>query len=637
MSNRETTVGISLGNCSRGVNSTQSAYALSEGEVQWAQNVLLRNKGTKRSPGYIGPEVRPFVTNIRGLDIYQRYDGTETLIVVSNGKVYSVNTTTWALTELYDIGGNGEAWGVSFLDKYWLTNGTDVIKLEGSAAYKVGMSAPTGAASSLQAGGTLPDGAYGIYITHTRQVDGTIRLHSVGQALTSRTCGSGNNTIRVTFSDVSADDPQITHVTIWMTDAGGSTYYYYGEAAISAGSVDIASNANRNSLLDYNSQAAYNGRPPALSWLIAYDNRLVGGYENTVYWTVQASSINSYPVFDLEKWPSASGQNVNTYPFNIDGGFEINGDLYLNTPAGLIRQPNGDLNGRYERVESKLFFISMRTLRVYNGVAWGLTNDGFRFFDGVKFSPDLSKNIRRYIDAAYSGNADGFRPVGNIIRRSGIRTEYLLSWRDLRLTGAMNNITACLNLDEISIVGQDEAIAPWDFRTGGFGYLAVTQNNSAYYGQSTNGASTLFKERSSQDDDKWVYDQNGDFITQDTAKKALIRTRVVLGSISRLAKDLLVWSLMNATKTFLVRSIIPNAASTESEATWEDDDAFVLDVDQLDIDRLGGSHAEIRQHKVPYKFDGPGFYVEIEQEQNDTTFEFIDLAMQWVEEEGRWI
>lgn len=633
-------VSVSFRNCALGVNTLDPGSALRDGELAYAQNMLLKLNGAERVPGYVGlAETQLFTTYLKGLFTYLRYTGTEYVLAVSNGKLYSINESTGAKTELYDITGTGEAWGVNFLDKFWVCNGTDVVKVEATTAYKVGMAAPTGATSALVAGGSLDDGVYQIYLSHTRKVDGTRVLHSVGQSVTSRTCGSGNNTIRITFSDASASDAQITHVTVWMTDAGGSTYYYYGEAAIDAGTVDITSDSNKLTTLDYNAQAANNTRPPALQWIHVHGNRLFGGIDNAVYYSLQAASINSAPVYDLEKWPQAVGQNLNQYPFNIDGAFSIGDDLFFNTPGGIIRQPGGNMAARYVRTEERLYFKSMRTVRVYNGVAWGLTNDGFRYFDGQRFSPDLSKKIRREIDDAYTGDTTHFHPAGEIVRRSRYRTEYILSFRDIDLSSTMNNFQAVLNLDLVSVINQAEVIAPWEFRTSGFGYSTVKKDNTIYYGQSLNGNSTIFKERTTQNDDKWVYNSSGSYYSSDTSKRAYLTTRSIISNLAEMVQWVLAFSHIKNGSAFSVKAHITDNAEIlhTVDVSAASDTGFVLDEDILDINAVGERVPLVRKHKMSQKVKGRGVYFMIDQTANDTDFNFIDLEAIGEVADGRFV
>ena len=149
------------------------AIAIGKKQVTRCLNAIIREQGWKRSPGYLGLKATAMTAAyLKGLHIYERLAGTETLLLVSGGKLYSVNETNGAITELYNLTGTGEAWFANAYDNCYVCNGTKVVKVEGTTAYQVGLTAPTGASVAAVAGGTLPDGDYNVYVSYARKVSG---------------------------------------------------------------------------------------------------------------------------------------------------------------------------------------------------------------------------------------------------------------------------------------------------------------------------------------------------------------------------------------------------------------------------------------------------------------------------------
>src|SRR3990167_2208153 len=113
---------------SGGLNTTDPAISISKNQTPYSINAILNKKGFTRVPGLKGLATTPqFSTYLRGLEFYEHLDGTETLLSVSGGIVYSVNITTGVKTQIYDMGGTGEAWMATAQDKCFICNGTKLI------------------------------------------------------------------------------------------------------------------------------------------------------------------------------------------------------------------------------------------------------------------------------------------------------------------------------------------------------------------------------------------------------------------------------------------------------------------------------------------------------------------------------
>ncbi len=500
-------VDVTIDSVDDGLNTTDPASAVGfrhkhgKGRNQLTEALDFMVHNNKQRPGSNGAS-GVFSTWCRGLGTYLQHDGTDRLLSVSGGKLYlHSKTSPYGTTELYDIGGNGQARFADYLDICVVANGTGVVKVEGATAYKLGIDAPTGAASALRSGGSLPDGEYNIIVTHTRQSGGSALLHSRGQSLTAQTCTGGNNTIRITFPDYSSTDAQVTHVTVWMTDVGGTTYYYYGEAAIDAGYVDVSSNASRNTALLYSVEAQRNYTIPAFEYILMHNGYLYGSVGNTLYRSLRAGSR-----YDLERFDTrSSGGNVADYPFQITGLYAIGEHVYINTPAGIIRIPNGDISAEYDHVEQLNNFRYPNTVRPWNGGLIGLTRHGVQFFDGDKILPhDIAQDVKPTIQRIYDGyNSD--TPPGAAVYRRNDRTEYHLLYKDNTVSTTHHNRRLVLNLDTVRFAQESKVWASWEIWQNGAAYMVVDNSDTWYCAQSLADDGVIYTEHGTQNRDKNLY------------------------------------------------------------------------------------------------------------------------------------
>lgn len=463
-------------------------------QVKDCIDIMLHNK--KQRPG--GKALFSDISGrLRGMGTFLQIDGTETKLCVAGGKLYSVGDSS--LTELYDLTGDGEAYFQNILDICVVCNGAEVVKVEDeSTAYKLGISAPTGATSELAMGGSLAVGVWNIYLTHTRKVDDVVVLRSTGQSVTSRTSGGGNQTITITFSDASSSDAQITHVEVWMSGPSDSgVYYYYGEAAIDDGSVSISSNTNKNTSLIYSVQALNNNEVPNFDYIAIFNNYLYGSVDNILYRSRQAGTR-----YQLERFDTST--NYASYPFTINGIFPFNDHIYLNTPGGMILVPYGELESQYQIIEGD-YFKFPKTVKQYSGYLMGVTQRRFAIFDGQRFLPhDVASDVKPDLEKAING-ASSTTPMGAEIYRRNDRLEYHLGYYDSIVGGGVNNRRLVLNLDTFQLMQDNEVRAAWEKWSSGFNYMIVTQDGDWYCGQSHSSISTIYYEDSQYNKDQNIY------------------------------------------------------------------------------------------------------------------------------------
>jgi hypothetical protein len=512
MANGRRNVAIEYSDISYGKNNTMPQNAIGDKQVSEILNAIIEKRGFSRAPGFLGIKSSAvFTTYARLMDFYIKDDGTEYLLTVSNGHIYSVNKANGTITDLGAYTGSGEAYGVNALDKYFVANGTNVYKVEGTNIYMVGIAAPTGASASASGTGTLAAGTYRVYVSYARKVSGVLSLYSKPMDLGNVTV-SGTQAISITCPNSS--DAQVTDKIVWLLEPNSSaTYFYYDNTDNTTTTFSVASDSAKNINIVMEVESLPNGLPTAFTGIVYFDGYLIGWLGNTIYWSVQSGTV-----YDLERFPS---RNNRTFPHKIISLFSCNGSFFVNTTGGIYALPNGDLTAKAELVQKNLRFLSPRLHKEFKGVVWGLTNDGVRYFDGSNFSIDLSKDIKPDIDTITM--SDNYLPCIEIFRREGKRTELHLSWRDITISTNCNNRTSILNIDSIVIESEEVYKAAWEEWEGGFNYAAIDYSGNMYRCQNRYDlGATIFTEAAANKNDRYIYNKVGTFLTDATDKIVLV-------------------------------------------------------------------------------------------------------------------
>jgi hypothetical protein len=441
---------IDFSNMSGGKNNAFPPHAIAKNQLVDSINLIHEKIGCTRAPGYFGISAAAlFSAPIRGEFAYKHYNGTETLIVVSDRKVYSIDLTAGTKTQIGTLTGDGECYAVNAIGKLWIVNGTDFVKVEDDlSVYTVGLPTPIGTSAVAKAGGTLANGIYGCYCGYARKTAGGLYLYGLPFSLGAVTLGAGNNTITFTIPD--STDPQVTHKIAWMTEAGGSVHYYFGEATNATAAFDVTSDANELTSVRMDIEAATNiALPVAPAGIFYFNDRLHvwGANGQTVY----LSMIADINPFSFERFPAG---NFRTLANTISSIFNVGEDLFINTVGlGLTKIPYGDMTAVTKRSQQNNWFRPCKTpmgksyVEFYKSVVWGWTNDGIRHFDGSTFSDDLSFNIKPDIEKAVIGSNSSFIPSMIVYRRQGKRTELRFSFRDTQVSSIINNTQLVFNLD----------------------------------------------------------------------------------------------------------------------------------------------------------------------------------------------
>ncbi|CAK0764424.1 conserved hypothetical protein [Gammaproteobacteria bacterium] len=582
-----------------------------------SKNAILKGSSIKRRPGMRGI-IDDLSTWIRGLDTYLQQDGTDGLLTVIGGDLYLVNKTTGATTFLYTLGGGGEAWFATYQNKCFISNGAKNIKLENITAYQVGIEAPTGITAEAYDGGVLAPGVYQIYVCYARKVSGTIVLYSTGQNLGTITLVNGvSNAIRLNnFAD--STDPQVTTKVVFMSDADGSTYYFY-RSVDSGTQISISTDYEKNEAIVYDAVAAGNIVPPAFSQILAADNRLWGVSGNTVYYSLQSGTA-----YDLERWTEL---NFITYPYLITSIHALGQHLYINTPAGLIRQPFFDVSARFEHVEKRYYFKYPRTVAEWSGTLIGLTEDGVRIFDGEKMSSyDVSLDVKPEIEIAYNGASNENKPCGAVYRRS-YRTEYHLGYRDLSVGNATNNSRLVLNLDRFAVAADNTVIAPWEKWDAGANYLTVDSNGQMFAGQSAPANSVIYVETDTRAADTDIY--KGDILTAESIPALQVVTGVYIMSLSAKVRWTDIRMLAQLAENMTVEAHILTYPAVQTVQTVQPltatTDVARFGIARFGVDRFAPATPTHKIAKLPRSINGYAVYFVINQVLEDKKFEVLQM------------
>lgn len=518
-------------------------FNLATNECALAKNIRLTRDGFGKIPGFTGVYTTPTVVGnpIQGIFYSAPFGVVEQFLIVNNGSVDTINpeTDNVALTNIGSgVGTNKNAVFADYQDKCWIVAGTNGVmkKLEsGTTLYRVGIVAPTTGSAVIAAGGSLAVGTYKVIVTYGRKVGGVRKLFSAGYALADCVAAGGNLTVAIT-SLGNSSDAQVNSKQVWMTDANGVVYYFYGEIDNNTTtSINITSSASRDSTLIYSVQAGNNQLPPIPNHFIFHKNRL---------WICEWTNLNtvSYSMFgatiyDYERFPSL---NYLTLPDQVHCLFAIREHLYFSTNKGVYRLPYGDPSNPMELVDSRYYFTwqNLNTVRYFDGYIIGLTQENsLRLFSESGFvNADLLSGIECSIKISGSSPIHG--PFG-LIYESRDRREYRLSFNDSADTTGddIPTRTMVLNLDKLQILGGGQFVAPWEFWKIGFSHSAIrpapgSTNNKVYHAQTGNNATIIREDRDLDGVFSGgilkAYDYTETFISAITYQAILFRSRKIL-------------------------------------------------------------------------------------------------------------
>jgi hypothetical protein len=532
---------IDFSDLSGGKNNAFPRHAIDKNQCSESLNAIHEIIGESRAPGYKGlTTTQLFDSPIRGEFTYILDDGTEKLVVVAGLKIYTVDLANKTKTQIGTLTADGECYAVNAAGKLWIVNGTDFVKVESDlSVYRVRIIAPASGSAAAVAGGSLPVGVYGCYVAYARKNAAGQYLYSLPLSLGNVTL-STDLTIRVTVPD--STDPQVTHKVVFLTDAGGVVPYYFGEAVNSAAYVDIADTSGRNAFVLMNVVSAANQILPINpSAIYTFDDKLFVWdiNERTVYWSLK-TDVNP---FDMERFPA---QNFRTMSYTVNAVFAIGVDLCFNHIGnGISKAIGGDMSSVIKRTQKTFWFLDCKTpegksnVCFHKGLAIGLTNDGFRVFDGETFSEDLSFHIKPDVDGIYRGISADFLPCAIINRRANKRTEYRFSYRNIEYGTGSNNDQRVFNLD--FYFDPIQSRKTWECWENGFDEMAIVDR--VWYGAQSVDAGQIVSEDGKADID--CYDRTGHFQNTKFLKQFYILSKTFIDDLDAITVWGTVYALAN--------------------------------------------------------------------------------------------
>jgi len=621
MARRQQDVIVEFANVGGGLNTTDDMMQIGNTQVQQCLNARLYKDGIFIRPGTEAGDA-VLSTNGRGIFIYRKLDGTETILLMSNGKLYSTPTNLDSVTELYNLTGTGKAYFANYLDKCWVCNGTDVVKVESSTAYQVGISPPSGVAAAKAAGGSIPAGTYTVYACYARNVAGAPELYSVGENLGTVTLETTNLTIAIT-NFANSTDGQVGNKVIFLTEPAGATVFYYETNDNTTTSFNITSQATRDSDVIYSEVAEGNTRPTAFEYIYAFDGSIWGSNSNTLWKSIKSTSN----VYDMERFTS----NI-VLPYDIKGIFELGEHLYLNTSGGIIRVPFGDMLSQWDKVTKDYFYDINTVVEIPNKGILGVTYQGVYIFDGEKFlTHDIAGDIKPEIKKIY-GTTSGFSPFGFLIRTDK-RLEYHLGYNDDTLGTTSNNARLVLNVDKIQLLPNAEVIAPWEIWSCGFNYGAVSLGQVQYLLQD-HTTPKLYKLNFNNSYDEGTYLNNGSLGTATTKVGLTTTTRAYMANSFTMIRWKLIRLIANINGTLNIElNIRENTSGLTDEqsitptggAVWgpADDNVFTWDVSNWGTEDLLFASTKTKDDTKGYIM-----YIKITYEANDVNSHIKSLQVQ---------
>jgi hypothetical protein len=477
-----------------------------------------------------------------------------------------------------------------------------------------------GATAAKLAGGSLPAGVYQVAVSYARKVSGSNVLYSLPQIIGAVTLSAGDLSIRVTIANSS--DAQVNNKIVWITGVGLTSPYYWAAESNNntSATVDVTSDT-RNLFLLMDTVSAYNAKPAKFEHLVFFDNRIYGSLGFNVYWSQQAGTV-----YDLEVFPTV---NVKTFPFKVLSIFPLGEHLYVNTVGGVYIWPYGAPLEREYRIDSYLYFKYPHTVAEHNGLVYGLTNDGVRYFDGSKFSIDLSKHIKPTIDLIVRGYVSDFQPFGVIHRRPGVRTEYHLSFRDTVISAAIHTTNLVLNIDSILVQDNDNYRAAFELWTPGFSH-AVEIGTNFYIAQSISTAACICVEKTGDVNDKQCFNTAGIFVAAETSKTLRIISRMEIPDIVGMVQAMKFYSLCRVNYAASFNAIVPDNGYRRSPGTIytpsQGNQARLNDETYLDFFLPTFSPVStVGKFDIAQK--GKAIYFEIEQLANDPDFNIYEITV----------
>lgn len=409
---------FSVTDLSGGLNIDTSKYEIDDNEAIGLINFDFTESGiltSRRGYRRYTPTAISGLTGVYGLyRYYKKNESTKYFIATGATGIYSISTAgvETALTINETLTTNYRFSFAVLNDILYMTNGINKpLAWSGTGNVRqMGIVAPSAGSSALDSGGTCTDGVHQIRITYYNSTDS---IESSHYTVTSRTCGSGNNKINLS-SLAASSDSQVDYIRIYMTAAGGSTFYYVTQQSDSTATYVI--NASDATI---QANAAYGATnylpPPTTAKFIEVASRRIyltknSTYKSRLYWseidTPEYFPANNYRDINPDDGDVISGLihwNDMLYVFKENGTYCLtdpadpsNSDLReISKDIGCI-SPYSIASGFFQRPISKNDWMLVPGIILH-------TRFGVMGFDGSTFHP-LSERVQPILDNLYEVN-----------------------------------------------------------------------------------------------------------------------------------------------------------------------------------------------------------------------------------------
>jgi hypothetical protein len=197
----------------------------------------------------------------------------------------------------------------------YAVNGTDRVRIEGSNVYNMGITTPPQKPGASAGTGSGLTGDYSVKISYARKDGQTVVVES-SPSEASSTITLADDGLYVTWN--TPTDSQTTHVRVYRTTAGGSTYAHDQDVAVGR---NYCTTNTPDGSLGAAPSSSYS-RPGELTYIFGpnYNGYVFGVVGNKCYWCLPKQPDN---------WPSSYYLEVSPLQHALQTGVFYNGQPYV--------------------------------------------------------------------------------------------------------------------------------------------------------------------------------------------------------------------------------------------------------------------------------------------------------------------
>lgn len=264
----------------------------------------------------------------------------------------------------------------SSTDALFFLNGTDRKRIEDTSMYEWGTAAPTEVPTIAAGSGTGLTGDYNVKYTWIRKEGSTVVYESNFSPTAAAAVTLANEDLDVSNIE-SPSDSQITHVRVYRTAAGGSTYYF--DEDITAGTTTVTlEQADATIALNAAAHDDDHNRPPLGTHCAG---PLLGGYvfigiDNLLYWCKAKQP---------EYWPTTNFIEISEPQDAIQAITDFGGTVFVFTREKIV-QIQGSGSSTFAPINLEAFCGTYATNCVKvvpNKGIYHLGRDGIYLFRGA--------------------------------------------------------------------------------------------------------------------------------------------------------------------------------------------------------------------------------------------------------------